>query len=129
MSMRVCHFEIHASDPLKAIAFYERLFGWQFSRFGEVEYWLITTGSADQPGINGGLLRRCGPAPVEGQAVTSYVCTVEVPALDDKVTELQAAGGTIALPKMPIPGVGWLAYGKDDQGNVFGMIQRDAQAV
>jgi len=29
---------------------------------------------------------------------------------------------------MPIPGVGWLAYVKDSEGNVFGMMQADSNA-
>jgi predicted enzyme related to lactoylglutathione lyase len=29
---------------------------------------------------------------------------------------------------MPIPGVGWLAYGKDTEGNIFGIMQSDAGA-
>jgi predicted enzyme related to lactoylglutathione lyase len=29
---------------------------------------------------------------------------------------------------MPIPGVAWLAYGKDTEGNIFGMIQNDPAA-
>ena len=29
---------------------------------------------------------------------------------------------------MPIPTVGWLAYGKDTEGNLFGMMQADAAA-
>jgi hypothetical protein len=29
---------------------------------------------------------------------------------------------------MPIPGVGWLAYAKDTEGNIFGMMQRDPAA-
>ena len=34
--------------------------------------------------------------------------------------------GSVALPRMPIPTVGWLAYGKDTEGNLFGMMQMDA---
>jgi predicted enzyme related to lactoylglutathione lyase len=26
---------------------------------------------------------------------------------------------------MPIPGVGWLAYAKDTEGNLFGLMQPD----
>jgi predicted enzyme related to lactoylglutathione lyase len=37
-------------------------------------------------------------------------------------------GGTVALPKMPVPGVGWLAYAKDTEGNIFGMMQSDPGA-
>jgi len=32
------------------------------------------------------------------------------------------------VPKMPIPGVGWLAYAKDTEGNIFGIMQPDANA-
>jgi predicted enzyme related to lactoylglutathione lyase len=34
----------------------------------------------------------------------------------------------MALPKMPIPGMGWLAYCKDSEGNIFGMMQADPSA-
>jgi predicted enzyme related to lactoylglutathione lyase len=29
---------------------------------------------------------------------------------------------------MPIPGMGWLAYCKDTEGNIFGMMQGDPNA-
>ena len=38
-------------------------------------------------------------------------------------------GASVALPKMPIPGMGWLAYLKDTEGNVFGMMQMDPKAT
>jgi predicted enzyme related to lactoylglutathione lyase len=126
---RVVHFEIHADNPERAVAFYQAVFGWAFTRWdGPMEYWMIVTGPDNQPGINGGLLRRRGPAPAEGQCVNSYVCTVDVPSADEWIGRITAAGGTIALPKMPVPGVGWLAYGKDPEGNIFGIMQMDAAA-
>src|SRR5690348_9288852 len=76
---RIVHFEIHADDPERAIGFYTALFGWEISRWGEMDYWLIRTGEGT-PGIDGGLTRRQGPPPPEGQAVTSYVCTADVPS-------------------------------------------------
>jgi predicted enzyme related to lactoylglutathione lyase len=51
-----------------------------------------------------------------------------VPNLDEYVDRAMKCGGTIALPKMPIPTVGWLAYCKDTEGNIFGMMQMDANA-
>ena len=42
-----------------------------------------------------------------------------------KIAEL---GGTIAVPKMPVPGMGWLAYVKDPDGNIVGMMQMDPSA-
>jgi predicted enzyme related to lactoylglutathione lyase len=32
------------------------------------------------------------------------------------------------MPKMAVPGVGWLAYAKDPEGTVFGMMQEDPDA-
>jgi predicted enzyme related to lactoylglutathione lyase len=123
---RVIHFEIHAENPERAIAFYKDLFGWTFERWGTQEYWVVYTGSKSEPGIDGGLLKRKGT--IDGTAVIAYVCTIDVASLDETVAKALAKGGQIALPKMPIPGMGWLAYCKDCEGNVFGMMQADPSA-
>lgn len=124
---RVVHFEIHAGDPARAITFYEKLFGWSFQKWeGPMDYWMVMTGSDDTPGINGGLVRRQGE--IDGQAVIAYVCTVDVANIDSAVSSALENGGTIALPKMAVPGVGWLAYCKDTEGNIFGMMQADENA-
>jgi len=124
---RVVHFEIHAADPDRAVNFYTTLFGWSFQKWeGPMDYWLVTTGPNEQPGINGGLVRRQGE--IDGQAVIAYVCTVDVEDLDASVQTALDNGGQIALPKMPIPGMGWLAYCKDTEGNIFGMMQGDPNA-
>ena len=126
---RTIHFEIHAEDPDRAAAFYTKLLGWQIKRWdGPMDYWMIVTGPDSQPGINGGLMRRRGPGPVDMQAVNAYVCTMGVANLDDSLNLLGTLGGTIAVPKMPIPGMGWLAYAKDTEGNIFGMMQHDPTA-
>ncbi len=66
---------------------------------------------------------------IDGQAVIAFVCTVDVPAIDEYLKKATAGGATIALPKMAIPGVGWLAYCKDTEGNIFGMMQSDKNAA
>jgi predicted enzyme related to lactoylglutathione lyase len=126
---RVVHFEIQATRPEQLIEFYSALLGWSFRKWGEMDYWLIETGPAEKPGIDGGLLPRQGPPPAEMQPVNCFVCTVEVASLDDLLLRSTSLGGTIALPKMPIPGVGWLAYVKDPDGNIFGLIQPDDKAA
>jgi uncharacterized protein len=126
---RVIHFEVHAEDPDRAARFYAGLLGWQFKKWdGPADYWLITTGPATEPGINGGLLRRMGSAPLNGAAVNAHVCTAAVANLDQSVPRAVELGGTVAHPKMPIPGVGWLAYVKDPEGNILGLIQNDPAA-
>jgi hypothetical protein len=133
---RVVHFEIHASDPDRAARFYRDVLGWQIQEWvvpgveipHENRYWLVSTGSDEEPGINGGLLFRRGPGPTDEQAVNAYVCTVGVTSLDECVERAVAAGATVAVPKMPIKGVGWLAYCKDTEGNIFGLMQDDPNA-
>ena len=126
---RIVHFEIQAENPERAVKFYQDAFGWKFDKWeGPEEYWLITTGPNDKPGINGGLMKRRGPAPVDNQAVNAFVCTVGVDNLEKYMTSASKNGGTLVVPKMPIAGVGWLAYFKDTEGNIFGIFQDDASA-
>jgi hypothetical protein len=125
---KVVHFEIHAEDPERAIRFYETVLGWRFQKMAPPhEYWLIETGPADEPGINGGLIRRRGT--VDGTAVIAYVCTVKVHSVDEVLEKVQKASGHLAAPKMAIPGSGWLLYCKDTEGNVFGLTHDDPAAM
>jgi hypothetical protein len=118
---RVVHFEIHVPDPPAAIAFYEEAFGWQFKKWeGPEPYWLVTTG-AEGPGIDGGLMQSR-----DGQPRT--VNTIEVDDVDAYMKKVKDAGGEIVVDKMPIPGVGWLAYGTDPGGAIFGFMQSDPSA-
>ena len=128
---RPIHFEIHAQDPERAQNFYEKLFGWSFTKWGDGgwDYWLIKTGEK-APGIDGGMVRRMGDAPDPEAAtpVVGYVCTVGVEDLDQTVTTALSLGGSLALPKMAIKGVGWLAYVKDTEGNILGLMDDDPDA-
>jgi predicted enzyme related to lactoylglutathione lyase len=123
---RVVHFEIHAADPQRAIDFYKKIFGWEFTNWGSNEYWLVKTGPDDTPGINGGLIKRRGE--IDGQAVIAYVCTIGVDSVDKTSKAVTENKGEIVVPKMPIPGVGWLIYCKDTEGNIFGIHQEDPSA-
>jgi len=124
---RVIHFEVHAEQPERAIKFYRDVLGWEFTKWdGPQPYWLIKTGPDGQPGIDGGMIPRKGA--IDGQAVIAYVCTVDTPSVDEYLNKAQANGGSVAVPKMPIPGVGWLAYCKDTEGNIFGLMQADPKA-
>jgi len=125
---RVIHFEIHADEPERAIRFYSSVFGWEFVKFPNAitEYWVVKTGEADQPGIDGGLLRR--DVHFEGVGITAFVCTIAVADLDVFLMKVNTSGGQLAVARMPIAGIGWLAYCKDTEGNLFGMMQADAAA-
>jgi predicted enzyme related to lactoylglutathione lyase len=126
---RPVHFEIHAADRARAKAFYEQLFGWTITHNAAVDYYLIDTG-AGEPGINGGIVQRMGPNPdpADPTPVIAHMTTIDVEDLDATLAKALSLGGSQALPKMAIPGVGHLAYVKDTESNIMGLMQRDPNA-
>ncbi len=125
---RPVHFEIHASEPERARRFYETVFGWQFQQWGDQPYWVIRTGDS-QPGIDGGMLPRQGPPPASDGPVNASPLTMGVDDLDAYLARALEAGGTLALPRQGVPKIGWLAYVKDTEGNLFGILEPDENAA
>ncbi len=119
---RPVHFEIHATDPGVLRTFYQEVFGWTFQKWGEAEYWVINTG--DEPdGVNGGLTVRSG-APAADGGVNAYVAVIGVGDCQGYFDRAVAAGAAaVAMPPTAMPGVGVLAYLKDPDGNLFGIIE------
>ena len=118
---RVIHFEVPVDDPERAQAFYRDVLGWEIASWGgPADYWLATTGPDDEPGINGALTRR---------SETSAWIHVGVDSVDDTIGKIEAGGGSAITPKMPIPGVGYMAYCRDTEGNAFGVYEDDPTAA
>ena len=123
LTPRVVHFEISADKPDQAVRFYESVFGWKIVKWaGPVDYWLITTGKQREPGIDGGLGKR------DAGTDAGTVNTIDVPSVDKYSRIIEQNGGKVIVPKHAIPGVGWIAYFKDPEGNTFGIMQDDASA-
>jgi predicted enzyme related to lactoylglutathione lyase len=120
---RPVHFEIHADDPQRAIAFYTDVFGWTVNQWADQQYWLVSTGPKDEPGIDGAILPRTGDRPATGAPVVGMVNTMQVDDLDASLAKAFARGGSLALDKMVIPGVGTVAYVLDSEANVIGLLQ------
>ena len=112
---RIVHFEIPANQPEALTRFYSDLFGWKFHKapLPGPEYWLCDTGAAG-PGINGAVMQRQHPW-------MNYVDVASIDAAIEKATKL---GATVALPKMPVPGVGAVAALVDPQGNICGLWEQ-----
>ncbi|MCP2261118.1 hypothetical protein LX15_004838 [Streptoalloteichus tenebrarius] len=125
---RPVHFEIHASDVDRVRSFYETVFGWSFEQWGDQPYWIVRTGEGE-PGIDGGLLPRPGPPPADDAPMTAWPVTVGVADLDASLRLVESAGGRIAMPRSPVPTLGWVAYAKDPDGNTFGLFQPDPNAA
>jgi uncharacterized protein len=118
---RVIHFEIPASDPERASAFYKRVFNWKIEKWpGPMEYWMVSTGAEGTPGINGGLMKNTN--------VKTTTNTIGVESVDAAIESATKAGGKLIMPKTPIPAVGYFAYLEDTEGNLFGVMQPDTNA-
>jgi uncharacterized protein len=121
MNNKVVHFEIPCDDPKKIMEFFKEAFGWTFQQFGDMEYWSAMTGEKNAPGINGGIMKKRDPKQPMANSIL-------VESVDEFIVKIENAGGKIVVPKMPIPGVGWLAYFTDPEGNIHGIYQEDSSA-
>jgi len=126
---RVVHFEIRAEDVARAKKFYENVFGWKIEKWeGPMEYWNITTGKREEPGIDGGLMRRQVGEPGAATPISTYICTIDVPDVDEYLNKIKQQGGKVTMEKSPIPGIGWFAYCLDTEKNIFGIMHSDMSA-
>jgi predicted enzyme related to lactoylglutathione lyase len=118
---RVIHFEIHADDPERAVKFYSKVFGWEIKKWpGPTDYWLAKTGEDKEPGINGAIMHR--------EKNGTVYNTIDVPSVDESIEKIKQAGGKVITEKMAVPGVGYMAYCKDTEGNIFGIMQMNPSA-
>ena len=121
---RVIHFEIGADEAERALKFYSEVFGWTTRRWeGPEDYWVVKTGEGG-PGIDGGVYKRHA-----GMIFNAHVNTIDVPSVEDYLARVEAAGGKPVTGRITIPGIGYLAYCEDTEGNTFGIMQADAAAA
>ena len=112
---RVVRFELATEQPEWAADFYQAVFGWVVEKWRDFDYWLVTTGSDAEPGINGGLM-------LHQDARPRTVNLIEVDSIDPKIMD---AGGRLVTDKVTVPGVGYTIY---CTRNLFGLHQPDTEA-
>ena len=120
---RIVHFDIYADDVDRATNSTPDLFGWEITKWDgppQMDYRLVITGT-EGPGIDGAITRR----PPHGMKGMNYV---EVESIDEYLERAQAAGGSVLQPKIPIPGVGYMAICQDTEDNPIGLFQTDESA-
>ena len=117
MAGNIVHFEIPSQDTTRAKEFWGSLFGWTFETWaGPMEYHMI---QGTQPG--GGV----HPAQPGQSGLTVHFDTDDVAATAARVEEL---GGSVVMPKTPIPSIGYFAVCKDTEGNAFSLFESDESA-
>ncbi len=123
----IVHFEIPVKDLDQARKFYD-VFGWKLENWpmpdGSVYVGVHTTPIDEKtrmpvkPGaINGGIMKQID----EVKNVNGAIIAVNVPSIDEKVKEIEAAGGRVVKAKTDIMGMGYYAYFADPSGNILGL--------
>lgn len=121
----IVHFEIPVNDLEKARKFYGESFGWDLQDWpmpdGSVYIGVRTTPVDEktrQPlkvgAINGGIMQKNDKA-------TMPVLAVNVGSIDQKVKQVEKAGGKVVMPKIEMMGMGFYAYVADSEGTVIGL--------
>jgi predicted enzyme related to lactoylglutathione lyase len=112
------HFAINADDPARAKAFYERVFGWRFEAWGPPNFFRCETAGE---GIVAAIQGRRELIP--GVRMTGFECTIGVEDLQATIAAVEGGGGAVIAGPFNIPGVGELAFFRDPEGNLAGVMQ------
>ena len=123
---RVCHFEVPYDEKDRMEKFYSSVFGWKFEDApGDMPYSFAITTELDEShmpkqagGINGGTYKRSD----EGGA-KSPVIVIEVESCEQRIADIEAAGGKKLMDAMNVGGMGMYAQVMDTEDNVIGLWQ------
>jgi predicted enzyme related to lactoylglutathione lyase len=120
MPSNLASFAIHVDDVDRARTFYETVFEWRFEPWGPPGFYLIHTGDAASPGVQGLMHKRHSPRSPGG--LNGFEVTFSVDDVDVIARRVVAAGGTLTLPRSVIPTVGALIRFVDTEGNDLGAM-------
>jgi len=115
-------FEIPALDLDRAVRFYTAVFGCAFKREdapGEMPGKLAIFDFGECRGTGGALMQHPGLVPSSRDGVVIYLAGG--PDLAESLGRVEAAGGSVLLPKMAIGPYGFIAHFRDSEGNRIGL--------
>jgi len=111
----ICHVDIACESLERARKFYESVFGWSCTPWGDS--YLIYRSNDATYSVGGGIFL--------GKERQTYASVhMYVPDVDCAVEKIKAAGGTIVKEKFSITNVGFIAHFKDTEGNIMGLYSR-----
>ena len=123
--MKPRYFDLTVRDVGEARCFFTAVLGWTYEEFAP-GYSRIRAGSADGPGIDGGMAA-LADTPIARGPMT--VVVIPVRDLDQMVALVEQNGGQVLERRVLIPGIGWFSSCAEPGGLIFGMIQADAEAA
>ena len=123
MKNKLTHFAIHTDDVDHAKEFYQQVFGWDFNDLGHADFLQIKANDGQTIGALQG--RQYSPT---SDKVIGFECTIEVTEIDNLAKTIVENGGQILMPKIAIPGVGWIIKFLDTEGNLTCAMEKDKNA-
>ena len=122
---KIVHFEIPVKNADKASKFYNKTFGWQINKVGDVSgnsYFLSKTVKTDDKGmplepgaINGALM--------VDKNINSTILVIKVSSIEDYLKKIKNAGGKIVMDKVNVGNMGLYARFTDTEGNLLALWQ------
>lgn len=109
-------FEIPTADFARAIRFYETIFASPLLHHADWPHLAIFP--YERPGISGALAHEEGLRPSADGVVIYLNCDGRI---DQVLSRIEKAGGSVVQPKNHIPNVGWVAQMLDSEGNRVGL--------
>ena len=115
---KVTWFEIPFDDPRRFQKFYNDVFGWEFDKIPEQDYYrvnLITENinskMSETNGIKGGFYKR-------ESNIRHPMISIQVKSIDEYFKKIEKHGGKPIHPKKPIPEGGFYARFIDTEENI-----------
>src|SRR5690349_16270628 len=112
----IVHIEIPASDPQALGDFYKNTFGWNLNLDPTFNYLQF----AGEGGPGGAFVGNSGEM-WAGTSPNSPIFYLGTDDLEGDIAKVEAAGCTVMVSKMEIPGVGWMGMFRDPSGNHVGI--------
>jgi len=112
---KVTWFEIPYDDEKRFQEFYKKVFGWEFHKLAEKNYFRTMPSDdsgSNSGGINGGFFKR-------ELNVRHPMISIHVASIDEYFIKILDCGGKTIIPKMPIPEGGNYARFIDSEGNII----------
>ena len=126
MKNRMTHFAIHIDDIERAKSFYDGVFDWGFTSYGQSDFLQIKADKTENGELIGALQSR-KYSPV-AEKLIGLECTIGVENVDEIVERVKNNGGKLLMPKTAISHVGWIAKFLDTEGNLICAMQYDNKA-
>ena len=119
MSGRFNWNELMTNDINRAKQFYGQTLGWTFEPFPmpDGEYWIAKAADGSP---TAGIMPM---DPQDTESAPGWLSYVQVDNIEQTVSTVQAAGGTVLLDPLDIPNVGRIAVVEDPAGAVLGFLQ------